>query len=104
MGKVIKLTESQLKKVIKSVVEEQNAPIKNRIIKIVTPESNAQAVIKLQGGKKVLTVTTESGQTQSIYVRTNLPVGDVLFLMGKDGKSMFGYSDKQKKYVPIFPL
>ena len=115
MKKVIKLTESQLFRIINDVIEEQNVmkkqapknvPIKNLVSKIdaIFPGQTAQAEIKLKDNKKVLVVTTELGKVQSMYVKTNLPVGGFMFELSKDGKRMFGYENKTGKKIEIFPL
>lgn len=111
MKKVIKLTEAQLVEVIKNVIEEQkvmpkSTPIKNLVGKIdaVFPGQTAQGEIMVKNNKKILTITTESGNTQSMYVNTNLPVGGFMFELGKDGKRMYGYESKSGKKIEIFPL
>ncbi len=99
MGKkVIRLTESDLKNIVKRVIQEQSTTT----ISIVTPGQNAEAEIVDRGGKKLLKVRTESGREQSVFVKTLLPIGKFMFEMGKDGKRMFGFDPKTKKKIEIF--
>jgi hypothetical protein len=101
MKKIIKLTESDLKRIVKRVISEQ----KDRKITIVTPGSNAEAEIKMDAeGNKVLVVKTETGREQSMKVKTALPKGSFMFEMGKDGERMFGYEPKTKKKFEIFSI
>ena len=101
MKKIIKLTESDLKRIVKRVISEQ----KDRKITIVTPGSNAEAEIKTDAeGNKVLVVKTETGREQSMKVKTALPKGSFMFEMGKDGERMFGYEPKTKKKFEIFSI
>jgi len=99
MGKkVIRLTESDLKNIVKRVIQEQSMTT----ISIVNPGQNAEAEIVDRGGKKLLKVRTESGREQSVFVKTLLPIGKFMFEMGKDGKRMFGFDPKTKKKIEIF--
>ena len=101
MKKIIKLTESDLKRIVKRVISEQ----KDRKITIVTPGSNAEAEIKMDAeGNKVLVVKTETGREQSMKVKTALPKGSFMFEMGKDGERMFGYEPKTKKKFEIYSI
>jgi hypothetical protein len=101
MKKIIKLTESDLKRIVKRVISEQ----KDKKITIVTPGSNAEAEIKMDTeGNKVLVVKTETGREQSMKVKTALPKGSFMFEMGKDGERMFGYEPKTKKKFEIFSI
>ena len=96
--KVIRLTESDLKNIVKRVIQEQSM----KSISIVNPGQNAEAEIVDRGGKKLLKVRTESGREQSVFVKTTLPIGKFMFEMGNDGKKMFGFDPKTKKKVEIF--
>jgi len=99
MGKkVIRLTESDLKNIVKRVIQEQSMGT----ISIVNPGQNAEAEILLYRGKKLLRVRTESGRKQSAFVKTALPIGEFMFEMGNDGKKMFGFDPKTKKKIEIF--
>jgi len=99
MGKkVIRLTESDLKNIVKRVIQEQSMTT----ISVVNPGQNAEAEIVDRGGKKLLKVRTESGREQSVFVKTLLPIGKFMFEMGKDGKRMFGFDPKTKKKIEIF--
>ena len=99
MGKkVIRLTESDLKNIVKRVIQEQSMTT----ISVVNPGQNAEAEIVDRGGKKLLKVRTESGREQSMFVKTLLPIGKFMFEMGKDGKRMFGFDPKTKKKIEIF--
>ncbi len=101
MKKIIKLTESDLKRIVKRVISEQ----KDKKITIVTPGSNAEAEIKMDAeGNKVLVVKTETGREQSMKVKTALPKGSFMFEMGKDGERMFGHEPKTKKKFEIFSI
>ncbi len=101
MKKIIKLTESDLKRIVNRVISEQ----KDKKITIVTPGSNAEAEIKMDAeGNKVLVVKTETGREQSMKVKTALPKGSFMFEMGKDGERMFGYEPKTKKKFEIFSI
>ena len=96
--KIIKLTESDLQKIVKRVIQEQSMGT----ISIVNPGQNAEAEILLYRGKKLLRVRTESGRKQSAFVKTTLPIGKFMFQMGNDGKKMFGFDPKTKKKIEIF--
>ena len=96
--KIIKLTESDLQKIVKRVIQEQSMGT----ISIVNPGQNAEAEILLYRGKKLLRVRTESGRKQSAFVKTDLPIGEFMFEMGNDGKKMFGFDPKTKNKVEIF--
>lgn len=99
MAKIIRLTETDLKKIVKRVISEQ----KDKKITIVTPGSNAEAEIKMDAeGNKVLIVRTETGREQSLKVKTALPKGEFMFEMGKDGERMYGYEPKTNKKFEIF--
>ena len=98
MAKIIRLTETDLKNLVKRVIKEQSS----KGIAIVTPGSNAEAEIVVDKKGKKLIVTTESGRTQEVYVQTPLPQGKFMFEMGKDGKRMFGYEPKTKKKMEIY--
>lgn len=101
MAKIIKLTETDLKRIVKKVIREQ----KEKKITVVTPGSNAEAEIKMDtDGTKVLVVRTETGREQSMKVKTALPKGTFMFEMGKDGERMFGYEPKTKKKFEIFSI
>ena len=101
MAKIIKLTESDLKRIVNRVISEQ----KDKKITIVTPGSNAEGEIKMDAeGNKVLVVKTETGREQSMKVKTALPKGSFMFEMGKDGERMFGYEPKTKKKFEIFSI
>jgi hypothetical protein len=101
MAKIIKLTETDLKNIVKKVIREQ----KDKKITVVTPGSNAEAEIKMDAdGSKILVVRTETGREQSMKVKTALPKGTFMFEMGKDGERMFGYEPKTKKKFEIFSI
>jgi hypothetical protein len=108
--KIIKLTESDLQKIVKRVIQEQSMGTKVHndwkqpmgTISIVNPGQNAEAEILLYRGKKLLRVRTESGRKQSAFVKTDLPIGEFMFEMGNDGKKMFGFDPKTKKKIEIF--
>ena len=70
MKKIIKLTESDLRKLIEKVIKEQ----KELDIRV-TKGSSAQGKISLINGKKVLTITYESGLNpdQKFIVNTDYP-------------------------------
>lgn len=70
MKKIIKLTESDLKQLIEKVIKEQKA-----LDIRVTKGSSAQGKIALVNGKKVLTLTYESGLNpdQKFVVNTEFP-------------------------------
>ena len=102
MAKIIKLTESDLKKIVEKVIREQK---ENKKITIVTPGSNAEGEIKIDtSGNKILVVRTESGREESMKVKTALPKGKFMFEMGKDGERMFGFEPKTKKKFEIFSV
>ena len=108
--KIIKLTESDLQKIVKRVIQEQSMGTKVHndwkqpmgTISIVNPGQNAEAEIIDIRGKKLLRVRTASGRKQSAWVKTNLPIGEFMFEMGNDGKKMFGFDPKTKKKFEIF--
>jgi len=100
MKKTIRLTETDLKAIVKKIIKEQAT----KTITIVTPGKNAEAEIVDRGGKKLLKVRTETGREESMMVKTSLPVGPFMFEMGSDGKRMFGYDPKSKKKIEIFPV
>lgn len=89
--KVVKLTESDLEKIVKRVISEQ----KKFDLKIF-PGQNLQA--KLNQG--VLTLTSEMGNVQRYMVKTALPDGNFMFEYGKDGK-YYGYHPKTKRKTEI---
>jgi hypothetical protein len=88
MKKVVRLTESDLTRIVKKVISEQK-----KFSLVVTQGSDAQGNLK----GNILTITTESGQVQKFTVKTGLPQGDFLFNHGKDGK-YYGVDRKGKKY------
>jgi hypothetical protein len=90
MKKVIKLTESDLKELVKRVILEQK-----KFSLVVTQGSTAEGELK----NNIMTITTENGQVQSFIVKTALPQGKFMFEYGKDGK-YYGY-DKNGKKVEI---
>lgn len=98
MKKVIRLTETDLRKIVEKVLQEQTS----KSITIVTPGKNAEAEIVDRGGKKLLKVRTESGREESLFVKTMLPIGKFMFEMGIDGKKMFGFDPKSNKKIEIF--
>jgi hypothetical protein len=101
MAKIIKLTESDLNRIVERIIREQ----KDKKISIVTPGANAEAEIKMDSeGNKILVVRTETGREQSMKVKTALPKGTFMFEMGKDGERMFGYEPKTKKKFEIFSI
>lgn len=119
MKKTIIITESQLMQFINKIVKEskektiKEQPLKKKTeIKpknlitsvsqiVVTRGSNSQAKIVMHNNKKLMVIETESGQIQSMYVNTTLPVGDFLFELTEDGK-MMGVGPKHK-LIPITP-
>lgn len=98
MAKIIKLTENDLIKLVKRVINEQNAPKPKRIDIRATKGSSPEAKISLEKGKKVLHVTYESGMNpaQKFVVETDFPAtqqpkgvfvvynGDNVFVIGKN--------------------
>lgn len=99
MKKIIRLTESDLVKLVKKVIKEQNSTKK---ITIVTPGKNAECTIKKNSdGSKSLTVRTETGREQTISVEDDSPVGNFMFEMGSDGNTMSILDSKSKKKKTI---
>jgi len=98
MKKVIRITENDLKTIVKKIIKEQ------KTITLVTPGQNAEAEILDRGGKKILKVRTETGREQILTVKTTLPIGKFLFEMGEDGKRMFGFDPKTRKKIEIFSI
>lgn len=96
--KIIKLTESDLHKIVKKIIQEQR-----KTIDIIFPGKNAEAEIMTDRKGKKLIVRTEIGTKQEMYVTTALPNGKFMFERGKDGKRMFGYESKTGKKFEIFP-
>ena len=88
--RVIKLTESDLTKIIKKIISEQK-----KFELVVTQGSTAEGELK----GNVMTITTENGQVQKFEVKTALPSGKFMFEYGKDGK-YYGY-DKNGKQIEI---
>lgn len=66
--KIIKLTESDLEKIVRRVIQEQKIDV------FATEGSSPEGKIGLEKKQKVLTVTTESGRTQKFIVDTTFPV------------------------------
>ena len=98
--KIIKLTETDLKLIVKRILQEQ----KTQKITIINPGGNAEAEIVIEkDGRKKLIVRTETGRTQEMYVSTALPKGKFMFEMGPDGKRMFGFEPKTTKKMEIYP-
>lgn len=87
MKKVIKLTESDLTKIVKKIINEQK-----KFELVVTQGSNAEGELK----GNVMTITTENGQVQKFIVKTALSEGKFMFEYGKDGK-YYGYDKNGKK-------
>jgi hypothetical protein len=87
MKKVIRLTEADLTKIVKMVIEEQK-----KFELFVTQGSNAQGNLS----KNILTITTESGRQQKFVVKTSLPEGDFMFEYGKDGR-YYGFDKNGRK-------
>ena len=85
--KVIRLTESDLAKIVKKVISEQK-----KFELVVTQGSNAQAELK----DNIMTITTEGGQVQKFVVKTALPQGKFMFEYGKDGK-YYGFDKNGRK-------
>ena len=110
MGKIVKIKESQIKELVKKIIEEQMAKPKpkpeiinltNKIRRIV-PGGGSQADIKMVNNKKLLVINTEMGKHESMYVKTDLLPGGIYFYLEKDGR-MFGIGENNKKFE-IFPL
>ena len=95
--KIIRLNENDLRKIVERVIQEQK-----KGITLVFPGKNAEAEIVVDEKGKKLIVTTESGRSQEVYVKTALPKGKFMFEMGKDGKRMFGFEPKTGKKMEIF--
>jgi len=94
MKKVIRLTENDLVRLIKKVINEQK-----KFELIVTQGSDAEASLK----DNIVTITTEMGRVQKFKVKTSLPQGKFLFHHGKDGK-YYGYNQKTNKKTEIIFL
>ena len=88
MKKVIKLTESDLTRIVKRVIQEQK-----KFDLMIAPGSNSQAQLK----GDVLTIMSEDGRQQKFQVKTGLPQGTFMFQYGKDGK-YYGFDNNNKKY------
>ena len=88
MGKTIKLTESDLLKLVKRVIKEQK-----------TFDLGINPGQSLEGELigDVLTLTSEMGRVHIFKVKTTLPKGKLMFEYGKDGK-YYGYDKAGKKH------
>lgn len=98
MKKIIRLTENDLIKLVKRVVEEQNVPKPKPIDIRATEGSSSEGKISVEKGNKVLHVHYESGLNpdQKFVVQTAFPAtvkpqgvfaeykGDKIFLLGKN--------------------
>jgi len=88
--KIIRLTESDLEKIVRKVIQEQKIDV------LATVGSSPEGTIGLENKQKVLTVTTQSGRTQKFIIETTHPVtvepkpiymvykGDNVFHLGKN--------------------
>ena len=94
MKKVIRITESDLIKLVQNVLNEQK-----KFELFVTQGSDAQGKLK----ENVLTIETESGRTQKFKVKTALKDGSFMFHYGKDGK-YYGFDPKTNKKIEIILL
>ena len=87
--KIIKLTESDLEKIIKRVISEQ----KNFVVYGKNPEGT----ISIEKGKKVLNLTYQSNPSQKFVVDTQYPATDkpkAIFILYK-GNGIFELGDKK---------
>ena len=92
--KIIRLTESDLKEIVKKVILEQK-----KFDLMIRPGQTLEATIK--GG--IMTLKSEMGNTQTFKVKAGLPDGKFMFEYGKDGK-YYGYHPKtgRKSEILIF--
>lgn len=88
MGKIIKLTENDLLRLVKKVIEEQK-----KFDLGINPGQNLEG--ELIGD--ILTLTSEMGKVHIFKVKTSLPPGKFMFEFGKDGK-YYGFDKNQKKH------
>lgn len=89
--KVIRLTESDLEKIVKKVISEQK-----KFDLMIRPSQTLQG--NLKGG--IMTLTSEMGNVQKFKVKAGLPDGDFMFEYGKDGK-YYGYHPKTGRKTEI---
>ncbi len=88
MAKIIKLTENDLLKLVKRVINEQK-----KFDLGISPGQTLEG--ELIGD--ILTLTTEMGKVHIFKVKTSLPAGKFMFEFGSDGK-YYGYDKNRKKY------
>lgn len=88
MAKIIKLTENDLLKLVKRVINEQK-----KFDLGISPGQTLEG--ELIGD--ILTLTTEMGKVHIFKVKTSLPTGKFMFEFGSDGK-YYGYDKNRKKY------
>ena len=97
--KIIRLTESDLTRIVQKVINEQKSHTKK--IKLF-PGGSVQGSLKIKDGKKILTIKYESSPSETFIVDTQLPVGNFMVELGKDGK-YYGFNSKtnQKTLINI---
>lgn len=88
MGKIIKLTENDLLKLVKRVINEQK-----KFDLGINPGQSLEG--ELIGD--TLTLTSEMGRVHIFKVKTSIPTGKLMFEYGKDGK-YYGYDKNGKKH------
>lgn len=91
MKKVIRLSESDLRKIVKKVISEQK-----KFDLMLFPGQNVEG----NYNNGVLTLTTEMGRVQKFKAKAGLPNGDFMFEYGKDGK-YYGYHPKTGRKTEI---
>lgn len=95
--KIIRLTESDLTRIVEKVIIEQQSLTKK--IKLF-PGGSVQGSLNIKNGKKILTIKYESSPSETFVVDTELPVGNFMVELGKDGK-YYGFNSKTNKKMPI---
>lgn len=88
MGKIIKLTENDLLKLVKRVINEQK-----KFDLGINPGQSLEG--ELIGD--TLTLTSEMGRVHIFKVKSSIPKGKLMFEYGKDGK-YYGYDKNGKKH------
>lgn len=91
MAKIIRLTESDLKEIVKKVIEEQK-----KFDLRINPGQRIEGNLK----NGIMTLRTEMGNVQKFTVKTGLPDGNFMFEYGKDGK-YYGYNSTTGKKTEI---
>lgn len=94
MKKTLRLTESNLIRLVQKVINEQK-----KFELFVNQGSDAEGSLE----DNILTISTERGRTQKFKVKTALQAKKFMFHYGKDGK-YYGFDPKTNKKIEIHLL